>query len=103
MFGPLLDHDIEILEFNRTMLHQKTMVVYGRWFTVGTTNFDNRSFAHNEENNVCVHDQVLAEELHRTFLKDLEGCERVDRAAWQRRGLWARSQELVAALFEDQA
>ena len=27
------------------------------WATVGTTNFDNRSFAHNEENNVCVYDR----------------------------------------------
>ena len=54
LFGRLLAADIEIQEFNRTMLHQKTMVVDRRWVTVGTTNFDNRSFAHNEESNVCV-------------------------------------------------
>jgi hypothetical protein len=49
LYGPLLEAGIEILEFNRTMLHQKTMVVDARWATVGTTNFDYRSFAHNEE------------------------------------------------------
>jgi cardiolipin synthase len=75
LFGPLLAHDIEIVEYNRTMLHHKTMVVDGLWATIGTTNFDNRSFAHNEENNVCVHDRAVAEQLHRTFLQDLEGCD----------------------------
>ena len=54
LFGRLLDAGIEILEYNRTMLHHKTMVVDRLWVTVGTTNFDNRSFAHNEESNVCV-------------------------------------------------
>ena len=57
LYGPLLEAGIEILEYNRTMLHHKTMVVDGVWATVGTTNFDNRSFAHNEENNVCVYDR----------------------------------------------
>ena len=60
LFGRLLDAGIEIQEFNRTMLHHKTMVVDRRWVTIGTTNFDNRSFAHNEESNVCVFDRALA-------------------------------------------
>ena len=45
------------------MLHLKTMVVDGRWFTIGTTNFDNRSFAHNEENNTCGYDEGIARQL----------------------------------------
>ena len=60
LFGRLLAAGIEILEYNRTMLHHKTMVVDEVWATIGTTNFDNRSFAHNEENNVCVYDRKLA-------------------------------------------
>ena len=103
LLGSLLDHDIGIFEYNRTMLHYKTMVVDGMWATIGTTNFDNRSFVHNEENNVCVHDAALVQELQRTFLKDLGVCERVDRTAWRRRGGWFRCQELVAAVFEEQA
>ena len=52
------------------MLHQKTMVVDGVWSTVGTTNFDSRSFAHNEENNVCVCDSDLAKKLEAIFVED---------------------------------
>jgi cardiolipin synthase A/B len=103
LMGPLLDHDIEMFEYNRTMLHHKTMVVDGIWATVGTTNFDNRSFAHNDESNVCIHAASLAQELQKTLLKDLSMCERVDRTAWRRRGGWSRCQEFVAALFEEQA
>jgi cardiolipin synthase len=103
LFGRLLDAGIEILEYNRTMLHQKTMVVDGVWGTVGTTNFDNRSFAHNEESNVCFFDRELAGQLHGIFLDDVAACTRVQRHAWARRGAWAKAQELVASLLQEQA
>src|SRR4029453_13613767 len=103
LFGRLLAEGIEIQEFNRTMLHHKMMVVDRRWVTVGTANFDNRSFAHNEESNVCCFDQRLAEDLHDVFLGDLSGCERVTLERWRRRSLSARAQEFVAAFLQEQA
>ena len=103
LIGPLLRAGIEILEFNRTMMHQKTMVVDELWGTIGTTNFDNRSFAHNEENNVCVYDREWARELHRIFLGDLDGCDRVALASWERRGIRHRAMEIVASFLEEQA
>jgi cardiolipin synthase len=102
LFGRLLDAGIEIQEFNRTMLHHKTMVVDRRWVTVGTANFDNRSFAHNEESNVCVMDQTLADELHTVFLADLGGCEPVTIGRWRARGGWERVQEFIAAFLQEQ-
>jgi cardiolipin synthase len=101
--GRLLAAAIEIQEFNRTMLHHKTMVVDGRWVTIGTANFDNRSFAHNEESNVCFFDRELAGRLREFFLDDLTGCERVTMERWRRRGIWPRAQELVAAFLQEQA
>jgi cardiolipin synthase len=103
LYKRLLAAGIEILEFNRTMLHHKTMVVDGVWVTVGTTNFDNRSFAHNEESNVCVFDRGLAKELERIFDDDARSCDRVDYDAWKHRGVIARAQEFVAWFLEEQA
>jgi cardiolipin synthase A/B len=103
LIGRLLAADIEIQEFNWTMLHHKTMVVDRRWLTVGTTNFDNRSFAHNEESNVCVFDASLAKRLHDIFLDDLSGCERLTIEKWSQRGGWARAQEFVASFLQEQA
>jgi len=103
LYGRLLAAGVEILEYNRTMLHHKTMVVDGVWVTVGTTNFDNRSFAHNEESNVCTFDRAIARQFEAIFEDDAETCERVKYAAWRRRGVLARAQEVLAAFFEEQA
>jgi cardiolipin synthase len=102
VYGRLLEAGIEVLEYNRTMLHLKTMVVDGLWCTIGTTNFDNRSFAHNEENNTCGYDEPLATQLHEMFDADATGCDRITLDTWKRRGLWRRAQEVVAAFFEEQ-
>jgi cardiolipin synthase A/B len=103
LFGRLLEAGVEILEYNHTMLHHKTMVVDDRWATVGTANFDNRSFAHNEESNVGVFDRGLAEQLRAVFLADLKGCHRVTLEAWRHRGVWARLQEFLASFLQEQA
>jgi cardiolipin synthase len=102
LFGPLLEAGIEVYEYDRTMLHHKTMVVDGAWLTIGTTNFDNRSFAHNEESNVCVFDRGLGAELRQIFLDDMAVCEHIELHTWRRRGMWARSQEFIASFFEEQ-
>ena len=81
------------------MLHHKTMVVDGVWATIGTTNFDNRSFAHNEENNVCGYDAAFAGQLHEMFEADVRAAIASSLEAWKRRGLWRRAQEVVAAFL----
>ena len=102
LYGQLLEGGVEVYEYNRTMLHHKIMVVDGVWATVGTTNFDNRSFAHNEENNVCFFDPPSVQKLRSTFEEDLHQCERITIVTWRRRGAWAKMQELVASLLQDQ-
>ena len=102
LYGQLLACGVTILEYNRTMMHQKTMVVDGVWATVGTTNFDSRSFAHNEENNVCVYDAAWASQLQQIFLDDAKVCDRVDPNVWRERGLWTKAQEFLAAFLKDQ-
>jgi len=102
LYGRLLEAGIEIYEYQRTMLHHKTMVVDSVWATIGTTNFDNRSFAHNEESNVCFYDELLVKQMEGTFQDDLNACVRIDLREWRRRGLWARGQEFVAAFLQEQ-
>ena len=101
-YGPLLRAGVVILEYNRSMMHHKTMVVDGVWITIGTTNFDSRSFAHNEESNVCLYDRDTAALMEAYFHADVEACAEVTLEAWRRRGLVQRSREAVASFFEDQ-
>jgi len=102
LYGAILEAGVELLEYDRTMMHHKTMVVDGLWATVGTTNFDNRSFAHNEENNVCVCDAKIARELNDMFVKDAASCQRVDLKKWRRRPFPGRVAEALASFVQDQ-
>jgi cardiolipin synthase len=102
LYGPLLRAGIPILEYNRSMMHHKVMVVDSAWLTIGSTNFDARSFAHNEESNVCLYDAAMARELERTFEADARLCEPMTLDGWQRRGVVERCGEVVAFLLEDQ-
>lgn len=102
LFGTLIDSGVEIYEYNRTMLHQKTMVVDGVWGTIGTTNFDDRSFTLNDETNLSFLDPALVAQMRQTFMEDLALCERVTREAWERRGMIQRGKELFSAVFRDQ-
>lgn len=102
LYGALLQGGVKVYEFHRTMLHQKVMLVDRGWCTIGTSNFDNRSFAHNEETNVSTCDVTLLQELARTFDEDLTASSEVTIAQWRRRGVWARAQEVVASMLQDQ-
>ena len=102
LYGALLKAGVTVYEYNRTMMHHKIMVVDGLWSTVGTTNFDNRSFSHNEENNVCLCDQGFARELTDTFERDMAVCERVTLESWKRRPLPQKTAEALASFVQDQ-
>lgn len=102
LYGQLLEVGIEIYEYEPTMLHQKVMIIDSAWLTVGTTNFDNRSFALNEESNVCLLDCAVARDLERSFLEDLKLCTRIDLDAWRRRGIVTRVKGILASFLEEQ-
>jgi cardiolipin synthase len=102
LYGALLEVGVELLEYNRTMLHHKSMVVDGLWATVGTSNFDSRSFTHNEENNVCVCDAKLARQLNDMFTRDAEHCEVITLDAWKARPLHSKAIQALSSFFQDQ-
>ena len=102
LYGALLDAGVELYEYNRTMMHHKILVVDSLWSTVGTANFDNRSFSHNEESNVCLCDTGFARELTETFDADMRACERVTKDKWQKRGIVEKGLEALASFFQDQ-
>ena len=59
-FQALLDGGVRILEYDRTLLHQKVMTIDGTWCAVGSSNFDDRSFETNDEITVGFLDAALA-------------------------------------------
>ncbi|MEO7143701.1 MAG: phospholipase D-like domain-containing protein [Bryobacteraceae bacterium] len=67
----LLKSGAEIYEYQPGMIHAKLMTIDGMWSVAGSTNFDHRSFALNDEVNLAVLDPDLAASLDRDFTNDL--------------------------------
>jgi cardiolipin synthase len=95
-YSELLDAGVAIHEYQPTMLHAKTLVVDGAWSTVGSVNFDNRSFQLNDEATLCVQSREFARELGEQFTRDLELSEAIDPARWSRRSPLQRARERAA-------
>lgn len=98
----LLRRGIRIFEYEPTMMHSKTMVVDGIWTTIGSSNFDDRSFRLNDEVNVNVYDEGIAGEMEKMFLEDLAKSHEVTQAKWFRRPMFDRLKENFADLFKRQ-
>ena len=67
----LLEAEAEIFEYLPSMIHAKLMTVDGLWNVVGSTNFDHRSFALNDEVNLAALDAQLAATIEEDFFDDL--------------------------------
>ncbi len=98
VYAELIDCGIEVHEYCPTMLHAKTLVVDGAWATVGSVNFDNRSFERNDEATLCVQSRDVARELTEQFERDLDASELIDPERWARRGPLARASEAATRL-----
>lgn len=101
-FGALLAGGVEIWEYERTLLHQKTMTIDGCWSMVGSSNFDDRSLEINDEVQLVVWDEALAAELEAAFERDAEHARRVELAAWKRRSIFHRLVDFSAYLVNEQ-
>lgn len=87
-FGTLLKRGVKVWEYRKTLLHQKVMIIDGVWCSVGSTNFDERSFQLNDEVNVGVLDPAVAGQLRAAFAADLRYARQRGYEEWQNRSLW---------------
>jgi cardiolipin synthase len=97
-YAPLLEAGVRIFEYQPTMLHAKTMAVDGLWASIGTINFDNRSFQLNDEITLAVHSEDFCAALGESFDADVERSEEIDAERWASRGPAQRARELATAI-----
>jgi len=101
-YGGLLRGGAEIFEYQAALMHAKTMVIDGIWATIGSTNFDNRSFALNQELNLTVYDPSLAHRLETIFQDDLNYSKKITYEEWNSRSVFERLFELFAFPVREQ-
>ena len=101
-WGPLLKAGAEIYEYQPSMYHCKVMIVDKLLVSVGSTNFDNRSFRLNDEANLNVFDTAFAEKQTNIFEEDLKRARQVTYETWANRPLKEKLMERLATLLESQ-
>ena len=99
LWGPLLEAGVAIYEYQPTMYHVKVMVVDEVWTSVGSTNFDNRSFRLNDEANLNILDPDFAAAQARVFEEDKARSRRITLEEWRRRPWRERAMERAAGLL----
>lgn len=102
LYAELLKAGIEINEYEPTMLHCKIMVVDGRWTSVGSCNFDDRSFRLNDEANLNIFDEDFARRQLEDVERDFARSRRIVRGRWAQRSLIKRILEQIAITFRTQ-
>jgi cardiolipin synthase len=84
-WGPLLESGVEIYEYNPTMLHCKMLIFDRAMVSVGSTNFDMRSFELNDEASLNVYDDSFAGDMMGVFAQDLVSASPYTFEQWEHR------------------
>lgn len=98
----LLEKGIKVFEYQRTLSHEKIMIVDGVWSLVGSTNFDDRSLDINDEASVGLIDSSVAAQLEAAFARDLRDSRQIDAAGWNDRPLWHKAVDRLSYMLNEQ-
>jgi len=101
-WGPLLAGGAIIAEYAPTMFHCKVMIVDDMLVSVGSTNFDNRSFRLNDEATLNVIEPQFARAQRAIFEADLARSRPISLAEWRDRPLLEKATERLASLLRTQ-
>ena len=102
LYQSLLEAGVRVYEFEPTLPHQKIVIVDRIWSHVGSTNFDARSLALNEEVGVGILGKETAEELRAAFVDDLKRSSELQLERWRRRPLLDRGYSWLAYQLHSQ-
>jgi cardiolipin synthase len=101
-WGPLLHAGVHIFEYEPTMFHCKVMVVDGLLTSVGSTNFDDRSFRLNDEASLNVYDANVAMIQAKVFEEDLANSREYTLDDWNARSSWEQLKERLSSMVDSQ-
>lgn len=97
-YGRLLKAGVKIYEVQNAMLHSKFIIIDGVSMAIGSSNFDRRSAAFNNELDAIVIGSRVAD-AEALFDQDIAMSRAIDLQAWRERPLGERLLELRARLW----
>ena len=101
-WGELLDGGVKIYEYQPTMYHCKVLIVDDAWVSVGSTNFDDRSFRLNDEANLNIYDATFAAEQVKVFDDDKRKSRLMTRSEFKNRSATGKLFDAAAGTLRRQ-
>ena len=102
-FAGILSCGVRLFCYERTLIHQKIMIIDGLWSHVGSTNLDDRSFDINEEAGVGIISENVAAQLKEAFEEDLKHSREVKLDEWEKGyTLWHRTVDRMCYMLSGQ-
>jgi cardiolipin synthase len=101
-WGSLLEQGVEIHRYEPTMLHCKMLIFDQYMVSVGSTNFDMRSFELNDEASLNIYDSAFAQHMTEVFEADLKASTSYDFSRWKNRPLSEKMAEVVLIPIKSQ-
>lgn len=98
-YGQLLEAGIKIYEYNPGFIHSKIIVSDDNVATVGTTNFDFRSFYLNYECGIWIHNTKEEEKIKQDFINNIQKCTEIKLETWKNRKLTTKIVEAILRLI----
>jgi cardiolipin synthase A/B len=102
LWGPMLKAGVRIHEYQPTMYHTKMVIIDNEWVSIGSANFDERSFRLNDESNLNVLDGNFARKQAALFDDDLKRSREVTLQEWESRSGWNKLLDWGASLLRTQ-
>ncbi len=99
--GDLLKSGAKIYIYKNGFLHAKNICADGEVASVGSANFDIRSFHLNFEVNAFIYDGNEVKQLERIFEKDIGDSEELTWETYCKRSLWIKFKESISRLLSD--
>ncbi len=94
-FTECLQAGIKLYLYQAGMLHSKMVLVDDEFVSIGSTNFDFRSFEHNFEANMQIYSRETNVKFSEIFLDDVQSSMRIRLDDWKKR---SRSQKAMESL-----
>ena len=97
--GRLIEYGVKVYIYEKGFLHAKTVTVDSKVSSVGSANFDIRSFDLNFESNAIVYDREFALNMEEDFEKDIANSIRLTKEKFDSRSSWIKFKESIGRLL----
>ena len=97
--GSLVSYGAEVYTYEMGFVHAKTIIVDGSFASVGSANFDYRSFMLDFEGNMVIYDRDFSQQLRKNFLDDIKVSQQLTMERYAQRSAVIKFKEGIARLI----